>query len=141
MKRPRHPVAVLRKRCELRQKQFADLIGCSLVYLQKIEQTPRRGGKPLSAKLAQRIFHETGVSLEWLRKGDPKMPPLSARGEPYKRELFVRAQAEKKSYNKPHPFFLKPDALRYCARVVAILESARKSEKYYSAEWEMGAAL
>ena len=138
----RHPVAVLRGICELRQKEFANLIGITPVYLQKIELTPAHHGVSLSAKVAQRIFHETGVSIEWLRAGNPSRKAVSSRGEPYTREIFVRAQAEKKHYDRPPiPFFLNTDALRYCARVVAILESARKSGKYYSAEWEMGAAL
>jgi hypothetical protein len=138
----RHPVAVLREICDLRQTEFADLIGCSPVYLQKIEATPaKKGGLPLSPKLAQRIFHETGVSLEWLRKGDPKAPPVSARGERYTRDIFVRAQAEKKYYDRPHPWFQNNDALRCCARVVAILQSAAERGQYYMAMYELGAAL
>jgi len=144
----RHPVAILREKCGLYQKEFADLIGCSRINLQKIEnycqrseQTPKRRGQPLSQKLAQRIFHETGISLDWLRAGDPSAPPVSGRGEPYTLETFQRAQAEKKYFDRPHPWFQNNDALKCCARVVAILQSASKGNAYYMAMWKLGAAL
>lgn len=137
----RHPVAILREKCGLYQKEFADLIGCSRIYLQKIEQTPAHGGQPLSPKLAQRIFHETGISLDWLRTGDPSAPAVSARGEDFTKAIYERAQAEKKYYDRPHPFFQNSDALNYCARIVAIMQSASKREKYYMAMWKLGAAL
>ena len=146
----RHPVAVLREKCGLHQQQFADLIGCSRINLQKIENDkggPRQAnGKkrwthPLSQKLAQRIFHETGVSLDWLRAGDPSPPCVSGRGEPYTEEIYHRAQAEKKYYDRPHPWFQKNDALKCCARVVAILQSASKRKNYYMAMWKLGVAL
>lgn len=137
----RSTVAVLRKACGLYQKEFADLIGCSVPYLQKIEQTAARGGKPLTARLAQSIWHQTGVSLDWLRKGDVKVPAISSRGEKYSEEIFIRAQAEKKAYDRPHPFFLNNDALQCCARAFGILRSARKGEKYYIAIYKLGSVL
>jgi transcriptional regulator with XRE-family HTH domain len=137
----RHPVAILREICDLYQKEFADLIGCSRMNLQKIEQTKAHHGHGLSPKLAQRIFHETGVSLDWLRGGDPTAPPVSGRGEPYTLEIFQRAQAEKKYFDRPHPFFQNNDARKCCARVVAILQSASKRNAYYMAMWKLGAAL
>jgi len=75
----RHPVAIVRQICRLYQKEFAQLIGCSRIYLQKIEQTPQHGGQRLSEKLATRISHETGVSLTWLLTGDPNLPAVSGR--------------------------------------------------------------
>jgi len=142
----RHPVAVLRLKCGKSQKEFADLIGCTLGNLQKVEATRAKSGHGLSQQLAQRIFHETGVSLEWLRKGDPKAPCVSARGEIYTPEIFARTQAERKFYDRapwdrPHPWFQNNDALGCCARVVAILQSAGKREKYYMAMYQLGAAL
>lgn len=133
----RHPVAILREICGKHQEEFADLIGCSRIYVQKIENRKER----LSPKLAQRIFHETGVSLDWLRGGDPTAPPISSRGEEYKKEIYERAQAEKKYYDRPHPWYQNNDALNYCGRVAAILQSASKNSKYYMAMWKLGAAL
>ena len=137
----RHPVAVLREICGLYQKEFADLIGCSRIYLQKIEQTPQHGGQQLSEKLAQRIFHETGVSLSWLLGGNPSAPPISGSGEPYTKEIFERNQANKSYYDRPHPVFRNIDAIGFCARLIAILESAAKREKYYMALYKTHAAL
>ena len=137
----RHPVAVLRNICGLYQKEFAELIGCSRIYLQKIEQTPQHYGQRLSEKLAQRIFHETGISLAWLLNGDPSAPPISANGEPYTRETFQRNQAHKIFYDRPNPFFFRNDALGFCARLIAILESAAKRREYFMAAYKVDAAL
>jgi hypothetical protein len=76
-----------------------------------------------------------------LRAGDPSAPPVSGRGEAYTLEIFQRVQAERKYYDRPHPWFQNNDALNCCARVVAILQSASKREKYYMAMWKLGATL
>jgi transcriptional regulator with XRE-family HTH domain len=120
----RHPVAVLRKICGLYQKEFADKIGCSRIYVQKIEQTPEHGGQKLSSKLAQRIFHETGVSLDWLLGGDPSAPPVSAKGEPYTRETYKKAQAQKIYSDRPKDWSFSMDFLSMAARLRSILANA-----------------
>jgi transcriptional regulator with XRE-family HTH domain len=56
------------------QKQFADLIGCSVYKLQNIET----GRTPLDELLARRISDETGVAVEWLLENNPKAPPIAA---------------------------------------------------------------
>jgi transcriptional regulator with XRE-family HTH domain len=143
----RSPVAVLRHFCGPRegspmyQQEFADMIGCSRIYLQKIEQTPRHGGQKLSEKLAYRIFHETGISLDWLLAGNPKSPPLSARGEPYTRKLFAEAQAEKQYFDQQHPFFRNTNAIGFCAQLIAILENANAKKNYYMAAYKVCKAL
>jgi transcriptional regulator with XRE-family HTH domain len=137
----RHPVAILRQICGLYQKEFADLIGCSRIYLQKIEQTPQHGGQRLSENLATRIFHETGISLAWLLAGDPKVPPVSRKGEPYTHQIYERVQAEKKWYDQPQPYFRLNSSLGFCAQLVAILESANAEKKYFMAEYKVGKAL
>jgi transcriptional regulator with XRE-family HTH domain len=137
----RHPVAILRQICGLYQKEFADLIGCSRIYLQKIEQTPQHGGQKLSEKLATRIFTETHISLEWLLAGDPKAPPVSAKGEPYTLKIFERAQAEKEKGFFQHPIVRLTNAIGFCAQLVAILESAKAQKKYYMAAYKVGKAL
>ena len=90
----RHPVAVLRQICGLYQKEFAELVGCSRIYIQKIEQTPAHGGQKLSDALAQRIAHETGVSIKWLLNGDPAAPPIATNGTRYTLETFERARCK-----------------------------------------------
>ena len=137
----RHPVAIVRQICRLYQKEFAELIGCSRIYLQKIEQTPQHGGQRLSEKLATRISHETGISLAWLLTGDPNLPAVSGRGEPYTHQIYEHAQAEKKWFDQPQPYFRRNSALGFCAQLVAILESANAQKKYFMAEYKVGKAL
>lgn len=48
---------------------------------------------PLSAKLADRIRIETGVSLSWLLGGRPDLPPVDVYGNPYRKDLFDRVRA------------------------------------------------
>jgi transcriptional regulator with XRE-family HTH domain len=133
----RHPVAILREICGLYQKEFADLIGCSRIYLQKIEQTRQHGGQRLSEKLAQRIFHETGASLTWLLDGDPFAPPLSGRGEPYTRQTFELAQAEKIYYDRVPDWQFSSDFLDFVGRLRAILARANLQKTYYMVAYQV----
>jgi transcriptional regulator with XRE-family HTH domain len=137
----RHPVAVLRKICELYQKEFAELIGCSRVYVQKIEQTPEHGGQPLSKKLAMRIFHETQASPAWLLAANPKAPAIAADGTPYSLEIFHKAQADKQWYDQPHPFSRRTEAMTFCAQLIAILEHANAQKKYQLAIYKLAEAI
>jgi transcriptional regulator with XRE-family HTH domain len=137
----RHPVAVLRKICGLYQKEFADKIGCSRIYVQKIEQTPEHGGQKLSSKLAQRIFHETGVSLDWLLGGDPSAPPVSAKGEPYTCETYKNAQAQKIYFDRPKDWSFSSDFLSMAGRLRSILANAtgrdgKQRPAYFMAAYE-----
>lgn len=88
----KHPVAVLRKIIGLGQKELADLIGCSISTLQSIELGPER--LALSAELAQKIAEQTGVSVQWLAKGDPSVRPSTWNGGPYDRAFFEYVRAE-----------------------------------------------
>lgn len=137
----RHPVAILREKCGLYQKEFADLIGCSRIYVQKIEQTPQHGGQRLSEKLAVRIFHETGVSLEWLLAGDTNAAPVAADGKEYTRDVFDRARANKIRYDQPHSFARKSTATGFCARLIAIMEAASADKNYYMCAYKTHKAL
>ena len=87
------------------------------------------------------MFHETGISIDWLMKGDPNVEPISSRGEPYTREIYERAQAEKLPYDQPHPIFRNNDALGFCARLVAILESASGRKNYHMCVYKVHTAL
>jgi transcriptional regulator with XRE-family HTH domain len=133
----RHPVAILREICGLYQKEFADLIGCSRIYVQKIEQTPQHSGQRLSEKLAQRIFHETGISLTWLLDGDPLAPPLSGRGEPYTRQTFERSQAEKIYFDRVADWQFSNDFLDFAGRLRAILARANQRKTYYMVAYQV----
>ena len=123
----------------LGQAQFAEMIGWSVCKLQNIET----GRTKLNEELARKLFNETHISPEWLLANDPKAPLVSALGEPYTREMFDRAQAEKK---KGKGFFDYPivhltNAIGFCAQLVAILESAKARKDYYMAVYKVGKAL
>lgn len=75
----KHPVAVLRRELDLHQKEFADIVGCSLPTVQSIEL----GRLELSTKLAARISERTGVSMEWLMGGKAKEPIPAAESRGY----------------------------------------------------------
>lgn len=66
--------AFLNKFEKFDQKQFADLIGCSVHKLQNIET----GRTPLDESLARQISNETGVAVQWLLENNTKAPPVSA---------------------------------------------------------------
>jgi hypothetical protein len=67
---------------------------------------------------------------------------LSQGGASRTRWKFSNALRPKKKYfDRPHPWFQNNDALKCCARVVAILQSASKRNAYYMAMWKLGAAL
>lgn len=74
-----HPVAVLRKDLGLLQKEFAEIVGCSLATIQSVEL----GRLELSQKLAARISERTGVSMEWLLRGKAKRPIPAAESMGY----------------------------------------------------------
>lgn len=75
----RHTLAVLRILIGLTQKEMASLLACSVPTIQAVEL----GKLPLSLKLGERISFQTGVSLDWLMKGDVTAPVVTLRGLPY----------------------------------------------------------
>jgi transcriptional regulator with XRE-family HTH domain len=96
----RHPVAVLRHIIgepgkPMYQKEFAEMAGCSRVYIQKVEQTPEHGGQKLGQPLAKRIAHETGISIKWLLNADPSASAIDESRNKYTRENFLRHRARK----------------------------------------------
>ncbi len=86
----RHPLAVLRLKIGLGQKEMASLLKCSRPTIQAIEL----GKLKLSERLATEIAIQTGASLEWLLSGNPSGPPRSQWGGEYTLEEFERVQAD-----------------------------------------------
>ena len=134
--------AVLRQKCgtkeiDFKADEWAKMLGRSVQAIHNIES----GRTNLTHELATKMFHETGISIDWLMKGDPNVEPISGRGEPYTREIYERAQAEKLPYDQPHPIFRNNDALGFCARLVAILESASGRKDYHMCIYKVHTAL
>jgi transcriptional regulator with XRE-family HTH domain len=133
----RTTTAVLRHILGIKDFEMAEILDRSKYTIHEIES----GRLKLSHELATKIFHETGVSLDWLLNGDPAAPPITNRGEPYTKEIFEKAQAEKIYYDRPHPFFQKTDALQCCARLAGILKSASDGAQYFMAKYKLGGVL
>ena len=88
----------------------------------------------MSEQMATRMCEKTGISPEWLLAGDAKATPVSARGEKYTKAAFEKIQAGEETggtrQNRPPSPELMLDALDLCARLVAILASARANDDY-----------
>lgn len=82
-----HPLALLRRKLDLLQKEFADLAGCSLATIQSIEL--RR--LELSRNLAARISERTGVSMDWLLNPKAKAPIPAAESRGYRFVEFEKS--------------------------------------------------
>lgn len=92
MNEPKHPLATLRRLICLKQKEMADLIGCSLPTVQAIEY----GKLKLSDKLATLISQKTGVDSFSLRAGLAAASLVGLRdhdGKPYTRKTYEHHQA------------------------------------------------
>jgi transcriptional regulator with XRE-family HTH domain len=85
----RHPLATLRLRLGLTQKEMGNLAGVAAVTIKKIET----GQLGLSGKLAEHIAMVTNVDEEWLVSGDPKGEIIAEDGTPYTRAHFEDRQA------------------------------------------------
>ena len=129
--------AVLREILGIKDFEMAGILDRTVHTIHSLES----GRLKLSPELATKMFHETGISLDWLFNEDPNAPPISGRGEPYTKEIFEKAQAEKIYYDQPHPLSRNTDELGSCARLVAILESASAHENYYMALYKVRTAL
>lgn len=129
--------AVLREILGIKDFEMAGILDRKVHTIHSLES----GRLKLSQELATKMFHETGISLDWLLNGDPAAPPVSGRGEPYTRVKFEQAQAEKIHYDQPHPVFRNNNALGFCARLIAILESASARKNYHMALYKVHTAL
>ena len=129
----RHPVAVLRQILALGQKEFAELVGCSTIAIQKIENL----GLRLSERLAGRIAEETGCSLAWLLAGDAAAVPTSARREVFTLAVYDRHRARKVSTGKVPVARVAVDFANVAGQLHGVLRSANRAGKYDLAAYRM----
>jgi transcriptional regulator with XRE-family HTH domain len=127
MRKPRHPLAVLRRIANLAQKELAHIAGVETVTIQKIESCRRR----LTPELGLRISNQTGVSCEWLLKGDPRVPPVTDGGpDPYTASHYSYRQ---KLMKENFPGFLLPTmaavALADMLKALAAAHEKRRSNE------------
>lgn len=84
----RHNLARLRLALDLRQEEFAQIIGCPRPTLQSIEH----GRVALIEEIAERVAEQTGVSVGWLLQNDLTAPIVSRWGTAYGLEHYLLAQ-------------------------------------------------
>jgi transcriptional regulator with XRE-family HTH domain len=87
----RHNLARLRVFLKLRQKEMAELAGCSTHTIQSVEL----GRLALSELLARKISNATGISAGCLLRNDLKAPLISDHFEPFTVEDYNQRRAER----------------------------------------------
>lgn len=129
--------AVLRAECSVKIDEWSRLLGCSENRINNLET----GRSKLDDETAQRMYHETGVSLGWLLGGDPAAPPVTAKGEPFTHEHFERAQVRKIHYDRVDDSWLSWQFLQFAGRLRVILSSANRKKDFYLAAYRVGKFL
>lgn len=131
-------LAVLRGVMGITAKQMAIRLGCGPDSIKSIEINRA----DLGEERAQKLFHDTGISLSWLLANDPNVPPVTSTGERYTHERFVQYKAKKKQFfDEQDPWFRLNNAIGFCAHLYAILESANAQKKYYMAAYKASEAI
>ena len=133
-------VAVLRSIIAVRVDEMAGILGCSIPTINSLEV----GRLKLSDAMAQRIVHETGVSMEWLRDGDPTKTPVTIHGDPFTPELFDNTQALKDdiaSSDRVAPRSFSMRFVTFADRLRSILTSANGRKLYHLAAYRVSRFL
>jgi hypothetical protein len=111
-------LAVLRQLTNYDAPGFGELIGRKVDWMKKAES----GKIPVPVEVSRMISHETGVSLDWILKGDAHKPCVDWKGEPY---TLASWNAYRAKLGKG-----RPDQLRGCnpcaflPEIFAIAEAA-----------------
>jgi transcriptional regulator with XRE-family HTH domain len=132
------PIAVLRFVIGVKDQEFAEILGCSVHTINSLECRDRL---KLSAEMARRISHETGVAISWLLAGDVSEPPVTSEGAPFTRESFERRQSLKIYDDRPHPMFFSWEFLQLAGLLRATLDGAKKREDYHLTAYRVGKFL
>ena len=133
----RTPAAVLRAIIGITDYAMADLLKCSIHSVHSLES----GRLKMSEDMAVRMTYETGVSSSWLLDGDPKAPPRTFYGDPYTKAFYERTQANKADDDRPDRGNVMFEALDLCARLVAILLSAKTGGQWRMARYRARTAI
>jgi transcriptional regulator with XRE-family HTH domain len=138
-------LAVLREIMGITAGQMGKRLDCSRHTINSIEINRIALGEERATKL----LTQTHISPDWLLANDPKAPPVSAKGEPYTREIYDGAQAFERAraesgrgfFHQGHWYFRLTNEIGFCAQLVAILKSASAQKKYFMAAYKVGKAL
>ena len=133
----RTTAAVLRSILNKSAEAMAEFVDCSISTIKSVES----GRLKLSPSLAERMYHETGISKQWLLAGDPLAPPISWRDDPYTFQAFVRAQAWKNYHDRMPKMKVTKDFVGFAVRLRAILASADRRKTYHMTAYHVGEFL
>lgn len=135
----RHPLAVLRTLIGLTQKEMAAILECSVPTVQAVEL----GKLPLSSKLGNRISFETGVSLDWLMKGDVKAPIVNLRGQPYAQKAYEirRAELSRPRVAISDSIHVHMVLYRTIFRITSLLQHTFNTDNFVLGAYKLEAAL
>ena len=94
-------IAVIRNEIGQTVDEFAELLGCSVWTIRRLE----RNDLELSEKLARKIREQTGAPVEWLLKNDPSLPPKDSSGLFWSKQLFEVHQGKREAAEVAHSLF------------------------------------
>jgi transcriptional regulator with XRE-family HTH domain len=94
-------VAVVRNEIDQTVDEFAELLGCSVWTVRRLERKDLK----LSEKLARKIQEETGAPAEWLLKNDPSLPAQDCSGLLWSKHAFEVHQGKRESAELSHTLF------------------------------------
>jgi transcriptional regulator with XRE-family HTH domain len=94
-------VAVVRNEIGQTVDEFAELLGCSVWTVRRLERKDLK----LSEKLARKIREQTGAPVEWLLKNDPSLPPKDSSGLFWSKQLFEVHQGKREAAEVAHSLF------------------------------------
>jgi hypothetical protein len=130
--------AVLRSITKEKDSLWAeDILGKSVHTIRHLEA----GTLKLSASMAAKMNHESGISIKWLMDGDTEAPPITADGKPYTKEVYDNARARKKYFATVKDSDVKNTALDVLRAICAILVNANRKGKYHLAVYRTAKAL
>jgi transcriptional regulator with XRE-family HTH domain len=92
------PVAVVRSKIGQTVDEFAELLGCSIWTIRRLE----RNDLELSEKLARKIQEETGAPMEWLLRNDASLQPKDSWGLLWSRQVFEVHQGKRETAEVVH---------------------------------------
>jgi transcriptional regulator with XRE-family HTH domain len=121
-------VAVVRNEIGQTVDEFAELLGCSVWTIRRLE----RNDLDLSEKLARKIREETGAPVEWLLKNDPSLPPKDSSGLFWSKQVFEVHQGKSEAAEAAHSLF---GTLNYTRLPAHKLREKRLLVANYLAAW------
>jgi transcriptional regulator with XRE-family HTH domain len=94
-------LAIVRSEIGQTVNEFAELLGCSVWTIRRLE----RNDLALSEKLARKIHDETGAPIDWLMKNDASLRPADSSGLGWSKQVFEVHQGKRELAEVAHRLF------------------------------------